>query len=294
MEVKLRAIAGRLVHPLRAPVSWATQHGLLTSGVQNFAPKHWSREPFTIYGPGWKCRWFPPEFWHWRDSRRFWHGIRGCEGETIPVFLEQVQQCRWFIDIGANFGMYTLFGCAANSRLRAVALEPAPRVFKALANNVKGNQFEGRVTMEALALGEVNGSVPFHEAESPEMGSLSIAGYRGQRGRVISVECRTLDSLVEEMNVEPDFLKIDVEGFEHAVLAGAGRTLSKFRPRIILEANPGDPCERLTEILGSHRYALRHITPTGLRRMDKIIPVEGEGYRNWLCLPEGRPAIDPR
>jgi hypothetical protein len=112
-----------------------------------------------------------------------------------------------------------------------------------------------------------------------------VAGYRGQRGRLISVECRTLDSVVEELKAQPDFLKIDVEGFEHAVLAGAGRTLSEFHPRIILEANPGDPCERLTEILLGHEYTLHHITPAGLRRMDKITPVEGEGYRNWLCLP---------
>ena len=80
------------------------------------------------------------------------------------------------------------------------------------------------------------------------MGSLAVNGYHGQRGKVIQVKCRTLDSIVEEFNLEPDFIKIDVEGFEHIVLSGASQTLSKFRPRIVLEANPGDPAAEMTEI----------------------------------------------
>lgn len=58
----------------------------------------------------------------------------------------------------------------------------------------------------------------------------------------MQVKCRTLDSIVEELNIEPDFVKIDVEGFEDVVLSGASWVLSKFRPRIVMEANPGDPC----------------------------------------------------
>lgn len=223
----------------------------------------------------------------------FWKGLRAWEKETVPVMLKHVRRSRCFVDVGANYGLYTVMACTVNQSLHAIAIEPVPRIFKALTENVKGNHFEERVTLLALALGEANGIVPFHEAEDPAMGSLSVTGYRGQRGRLISVECRTLDSLLEELNVEPDFLKIDVEGFEHAVLAGARRTLSKFRPQIVLEANPGDPCDRLTEILLSHRYTLHHITPGGLRRADKVIPVEGEGYRNWLCLPEEQSADEP-
>jgi hypothetical protein len=139
------------------------------------------------------------------------------------------------------------------------------------------------VTILNFALGDSNGTVPFHEAEDPTMGSLGVTGYQGQHGRVIKVKCRTLDSIVEELSIEPDFLKIDVEGFEHLVLSGASRVLSKFRPRIVLEANPGDPGVAITsQILSKHGYGFENITDSGLERQSEIIPVEA--YRNWLCV----------
>ena len=97
-------------------------------------------------------------------------------------------------------------------------------------------------------------------------------------------KCRTLDSIVEELNIEPDFLKIDVEGFEHLILSGASRVLSKFRPHIVLEANPGDPGRAMTQILSKHGYGFQNITDNGLESRNEIIPVEA--YRNWLCVPK--------
>jgi FkbM family methyltransferase len=294
MRLKSRTIARRLLRPFRGPVSWASQRGFVIPQVRKIAPKSWTFEPFTIYGPGWKCRWFPAKFDR-MGRELFWTGLRNWEEkETVPVMLENMKRSRCFVDVGANCGVYTILGCASNPSLRVVAVEPVPKVFAALVNNVRQNGVDPRVVLLNVAVGDSNGTVPFHEAEAPAMGSLSVSGYHGQRGRLIRVECRTLDSIVEELNVAPDFLKIDVEGFAHAVLAGASRTLSKFRPRIIIEANPGDPCEQVTDILVSHQYTLHHITPAGLRRMDKIIPAEGEGYRNWLCLPDDRPADDSR
>jgi FkbM family methyltransferase len=240
-------------------------------------------EPFTIYGTGWNCRWFPTEF----DDvghQLFWSGLRlWQEKETAPVILENIGRSRCFVDVGANSGIYTVLGCTINPNVSVVAVEPVPKVCAALANNVTQNNFAARVTILNVALGDSNGMVSFHEAADATMGSLAVGGYRGQRGRVIQVECRTLDSIVEQLNIEPDFLKIDVEGFEDVVLSGASRVLSKFRPRIVLEANPGDPGERMTEILSQYGYRFQNITDHGLESRSEIIPVEA--HRNWLCVP---------
>jgi FkbM family methyltransferase len=271
-----------LLRPFRGSITWACQRGLLPGQARRFLPWRWVLEPFTIYGTGWKCRWFPTEF----DDvahRVFWTGLRDWEKETSPVILENIRRSRCFIDVGANCGIYTVLGCTINPNVFAVAVEPVPRVCAALANNVTQNNFDSRVTILNIALSDSNGAASFHEAEDSTMGSLAVDGYLGQKGRVIQVDSRTLDSIVEELNIEPDFLKIDVEGFAHLVLRGASLVLSKFRPRIVLEANPGDPGTELTQILAKHGYGFQNITDNGLETRSEIIPVDA--YRNWLCEP---------
>ena len=270
-----------LLHPFRGPVTWACQRGLLPSGVRGFLPWRWALEPFTIYGTGWKCRWFLTEF----DAvghRVFWSGLREWEKETAPVILENIRRSRCFIDIGANCGIYTVLGCTINPDVRVVAVEPVPKIYAALAHNVAQNSLDSRVTVLNIALGDSDGTVPFHEADESTMGSLAVGGYGGQPGKVIQVKCRTLDSLVQELKIEPDFMKIDVEGFEHLVLCGASWVLGKFRPRIVLEANPGDPSDAVTQILSKYGYGFQNITDSGLETRSEIIPVDA--YRNWLCV----------
>ena len=283
MRKLLKALGLPLIlHPLRGSITWACQRGLLSSAVRKFLPWRWTLEPFTIYGNGWKCRWFPTEF----DAighRVFWSGLREWEKETSPVILESLETSRCFIDVGANCGIYTVIGCKVNPNLHVVAVEPVPRVSAALKHNVTENNLDSRVTILNVALSNLNGIISFHEAEDRTMGSLAVNGYQGQSGKVIQVPCRTLDSIVDELKIQPDFLKIDVEGFGHLVLEGANQVLSKFRPRIVLEVNPGDPSDPIVRLLLKHKYEFHNITNSGLERRAEIAPVEA--HHNWLCVP---------
>jgi FkbM family methyltransferase len=278
----LKAIARRILHPLRIPITWARQRGILSSQIGRLLPWRWPQEPFTIYGKGWNCRWNAAEF----DAighRIFWSGLRECEKDAAPVIIENLKHSRCFVDVGANCGIYTVLGCAVNPQLRVVAVEPISRLSMALTNNIAQNGFTSRVTIINAALGESNGKVSFHESVDSTMSSFAIDGYQGQPGKIIQVECKTLDAIVEELQIAPDFLKIDVEGFEDIVLKGAREVLKRFRPRIVLEANPGDPADCMTEILSSYRYTFHNITDTDLRTAAQITPEND--HRNWLCVP---------
>jgi FkbM family methyltransferase len=198
--------------------------------------------------------------------------------------MENVRRSRCFIDVGANCGIYSVMASTVNPDIRVVAVEPVPKVYSALAQNVKMNNLDARVITLNIALGDADGTVPFHEAEDSTMGSLALEGRHNPKGTVIQVRCRTLDSVVEELGIEPDFMKIDVEGFEHLVLAGGSRVLGKHRPRIVLEANPGDRSDAVTQILLKYDYGFQHITDKGLESHSEIIPMTE--YRNWLCVPK--------
>jgi FkbM family methyltransferase len=283
-----KSVATPLLRPFRLPATWAFQRGYLPAGARTLLPWRWALEPFPIYGlDSVSCRWTPTEF-DAIGQRIFWEGLRDWEKETVPVMLAEMRKARTFFDIGANCGIYSVLGGLLNPQLRVVAFEPVPKVFAALSHNIRQNGLESRVLACHLALGEANGQVPFHEADDATMSSMALTGYQAQGGRVISVECRTLDAVTAEHRLEPDFIKIDVEGFEYAVLGGARHVLEHYRPRIVLEANPGDPVERTGAILASHGYRFENLTDRGPVARPELVAVDE--FRNWLCVPPGPPS----
>ena len=65
-------------------------------------------------------------------------------------------------------------------------------------------------------------------------------------GTIIEIQLTTLDAFADERQLERlDFLKIDVEGLEADVLAGATKTLKRFHPTIVFETGNEDREQRL-------------------------------------------------
>ena len=282
MMHSIKALGRAALSPLREPVTWACQRGYLPSSVRKILPWRWVLEPFRIYGFGHTFLWHPTEF----DSLGhlvFWEGIRRWESETVPVMLNELRAARCFMDIGANCGIYTVLGCLSNRSLHVIAVEPTDGPISALRRNAALNGVAERTTALQIAVGSQSGRVSFFRAEDATMSSLGTSGYQGQRGEVIEVECCTLDELVSQLNVVPDLLKIDVEGHEHEVLSGASDVLKRMRPRIILEANPGDRSDLVSDILESSGYTFSILTDRGAERRPRV--EADQRFRNWLCTP---------
>lgn len=203
--------------------------------------------------------------------------------ETV-LLLEELARCERFLDVGANTGLFSIAGCATNSRLEVIAVEALPNQCTMFRNNVALNGFGGRIRIKELALADHDGVVDFHEAEDCTMGSLNTKGYQGQQGNVISVRCTTLDQLLTEESFHPDLVKVDVEGFEDVVLSGGEQMLSVTRPRMVIEVNEDMDCTLLVQLFAKHRYAVQNITAGGLIPSDRIFP-SSDG-NNWLCIPK--------
>lgn len=79
-------------------------------------------------------------------------------------------------------------------------------------------------------------------------------------GTTRTVACRTLDSLVHVHGIPfPDFVKVDVEGHEDKVLAGALSVIQSCRPQWLIEFHSADLARTCTDVLTRYGYDLRTV-----------------------------------
>lgn len=141
------------------------------------------------------------------------------------------------IDVGAFDGDHTIvYSDKVGPNGHVYAFEPGKTAFNCLEHNV--TQFPTKnVTPLNMALGIGPGSVTVHE-------DANLGASRATPCDHVSTPVAPLRSLDGVMEDYPDdrrisFIKIDAEGWERDILVGAYMTISKHRPRMLLEVNPG-------------------------------------------------------
>lgn len=170
------------------------------------------------------------------------------------------------VDIGANQGVFLEHMVRIAPRGGHVAFEPLADHAAALAARFP------TVDVRNVALGDRNGTAQFMRRPEPALSSLETVppgedpeSWRGpihdQAERVTVVVRRLDDELPAD--VAPALIKIDVEGTEPAVLAGAQHTLADHRPVVALEHSIG-ATHHGYEAGGIHDI----LAPCGLRIFD--------------------------
>jgi FkbM family methyltransferase len=170
-------------------------------------------------------------------------------------------------DIGAHIGIFSLaFARKVGPRGCVVAFEPYPPNYRRLLRNVK--------------LNHATTIIPVNAAVGAEAGELVMASRTGEPGRVTvssdatkigmkpigTTKTVNLDSLLKEETWPlPDFMKIDVEGFEWQVLQGARELLRRHHPQLFIELhgagyeNKRTNARRVVAFLEDLGYELDHV-----------------------------------
>ncbi len=140
------------------------------------------------------------------------------------------------LDVGANVGAFTL-KTASFLKNKGIshnlyAFEPNPLIYPKLDRNLSLNpHLNSSISLEQLALSSTSGDMYFDFNEDNSGGG-KLASY----DTGIKVKVETLDSFVLRRDIKKvSLIKIDVEGFEPAVLKGARNTIEVYRPMLILE-----------------------------------------------------------
>lgn len=138
------------------------------------------------------------------------------------------------VDVGANFGYYTLrLSRLVGEHGRVHAFEPSQRYRDRLLDHLERNNCHNvlvsdcglsDVASEQMLYGD-NISASMHWADDGKPPTISE-----------TIRLRTLDSYAEEMELtQLDFIKVDIDGHEPKFVAGAAKTLQRFRPIILME-----------------------------------------------------------
>ena len=225
-------------------------------------------------------------------SALFWKGIEGLEPETSRTLRFFFERVNTFVDVGANYGFYSVLGALWNSNLRVVSFEPIASIYEGLLKNVTANRLESQVTCENVALSSESGSgtiyLPASESKDAESTATLAANSWQVRQHAQPIHIRTVrfDDYEANHPMRVDLLKIDVEDFEADVLAGMSRVVERDRPFIVCEILPRNRehrNERTRQIIEKMGYTAYWIVPSAYIRVSRF-DFE-RGFLNFLLSP---------
>jgi FkbM family methyltransferase len=145
-----------------------------------------------------------------------------------------------FVDVGAHIGYYSLKAApVVGPEGRVIAVEPNPPTVKELRDNIAASGATA-IHVQPVACADVEGTLDLFAAPRANTGQSSLsranAAQDGAVAAAYHVRARPLDAIVADEKVSRvDVIKVDVEGAEMLVLKGAGGTLDRFHPVVIVE-----------------------------------------------------------
>jgi FkbM family methyltransferase len=215
----------------------------------------------------------------------------GCyEPDTVAVIRRLLAPGMVYVDVGAYIGHHMIIASAAVGRTGCVhAFEPTPSTYHELQANVRLNHCKNTVCHN-VALADRDGTARFYLAHVSEAAANSLGRTVHTSARHIDVRVRTLDDHFASNPVQHvDLIKVDVEGAELLVLRGAGQTLQRFMPCLILEFSQHAAAFSYTSAdlaaaLETMGYHLFRIGPMPLQPLDAHAESD-ELYFNALAVP---------
>ena len=198
------------------------------------------------------------------------------------LLLHLLREGDLFVDVGANVGVYTVLAAGALGA-RVVSIEPVPETFGKLCANLRVNNIVDKVAPHNIGLGRAEARLRFTANQDTTNHVIEDEAWSGPS---ILVPVSTLDTVLNGST--PVLIKIDVEGWESEVLAGAAATLrSPSLLGLIVEMNGDD-----TAMSGNERAVHDCLLHNGFRphsydpltRAVTLLPSKSLGSNNTIYL----------
>ena len=183
----------------------------------------------------------------------------GCyEPKTTELILSLLKAGDTFLDVGAHVGYYSLL--AANqvgAKGRVISVEPNPRTFMGLRNNLRLNPSIQNVNAILSAASNAMGLV---EMSWPPDGNWGVSKITTQDTAAYTIPCVDLSAILEHLKISKVAVaKLDIENHERMAMEGLCHTIKPGH--IIFESNPGtiEPVNGITKFLEDQGYSIFNI-----------------------------------
>jgi FkbM family methyltransferase len=198
-----------------------------------------------------------------------------------------------FIDVGANHGSFSVVASKLiGAQGRIVAIEPQPTLAPLVEQSLRDNA-SCPFDVFRFACSDHEGEAEFYTPEHSSGEAGLIHEFSGEeRHRTFTVQVKRFDDAVDWRSL-PDrlFVKLDIEGSEHAFLNGASDMLRERRPRVMMELNPSSMAAAgvaLSQLIGffsdrGYTHFVELDRPEARLPLDEMRPP----HRNVvICAPE--------
>jgi FkbM family methyltransferase len=160
---------------------------------------------------------------------KYWYA----EANEIRYIRENIKKGSVAFDVGAHKGGYTYWmRKAVGKKGMLVAFEPQPRGAALLKKLFKNKN----VRVEQLALSDKKGTALLYiQPQSFDVSFEASLDLTYENAFTERVDTLSIDGYCQQYGLDPSFIKIDVEGHEQKVIDGAGQTLARSRPFLLIE-----------------------------------------------------------
>jgi FkbM family methyltransferase len=211
------------------------------------------------------------EIYYHLDGTAWWKN-------ELKLLAEYIKPGALIVDVGANLGFLT----ALCSRLATPtglvhSFEPSPNTFRKLQEVIVENGLEN-VRAHNVGCGEKQERLQLYCLPSSGNSSLRRPDRTDDIRATEEVAIVRLDEYLAPQISRLDFLKIDTEGHEDAVIAGAGELIARYRPTIYLEL--------ASEFMDSSRRAVSQLKAARYRFVTEPVLENCHNGQNFVAVPE--------
>ncbi len=153
----------------------------------------------------------------------FLEGTR--EKVSVEIVKDLLKKRDVVLEAGANIGYYTILESKLIGDKGIVyAVEPVKENFELLKKNIELNKLKN-IKMFNIGFSDKIGKLNINVSSE---GNLNTPRNIGKDSRVESVKCESLDSFFKDKK-KPNFMRMDIEGYEDVVFNGGDKTLNSLR-----------------------------------------------------------------